>query len=122
MILGALQFRRGGRLLLDAPQFRDDDVDELADRLVGTPGVDRHRAGVTVRAETAEDRVGKSALLADVLEQPGTHRSAENRVQDVARIARVMVLPVAGRPEADMTLLEILVANDDRGQIGRAHV
>ena len=76
------------------------------------PGVDRDVAGVAIRAQAAEHRIGQPALLADVLEQPRAHRAAEHGVQDVADVAVVVVLRVAVRAEADVALLELLGADD----------
>ena len=112
MILGAPQLGVRERLVLQPAQLGDHDVDQLADRVVGAPGVNRHRAGVAVGAQAAEHRVGQPALLADVLEQPRAHRAAEHGVQHVARIAVLVVLLVAAGAEADVALLELLVADE----------
>ena len=81
--------------------------------LVGAAGVDRQRPGVAIRAEPAEHGVRQPALLADVLEQPRAHRAAEHRIQHVAGVAIVVILRIAARAEADVALLELLVADQD---------
>ena len=87
-------------------------LDDFADRFVGAAGVDGDVAGVAIRAEAAEHRVGQPALLADVLEQPRAHRPAEHRVQDVADVAVVVVLRIAVGAETDVALLELLGPDD----------
>ena len=77
-------------------------------------GIDRQRSRVAIRAEPAEHRVGQAALLPDILEEPRAHRAAEQRVQDVAHVPVVVLLRVAGRPHADVALLQFLCANDER--------
>ena len=95
MILGAAQLGVRHRRLLQPAQLLDAQIDDLGHRLVGAAGVDRDVAGVAIGAQAAEHRVGQAALLADVLEQPRAHRSAEHGVQDVADVAIVVALRIA---------------------------
>src|SRR4029079_7208932 len=58
------------------------------------------------------------ALLADVLEQARAHRAAEHRVQHVTGEALVVALREGRRAQADVALLEILLADDDAAPFG----
>ncbi len=62
--------------------------------------------------------------FADVLEQTGAHASAEQRVQDVGRVALLVRDGVRGDADADLHLLErLLVAQvDARKSLGRGRV
>ena len=51
----------------------------------------------------------QAALLAHVLKQPRAHRTAEQRVEHVARIPIVVLLRIAADAQAEVTLLELLV-------------
>src|SRR5690606_15892138 len=75
--------------------------------------VDGEGPGVAIGAEAAEDRVREAPLLADVLEQPRAHRSAEQRIEHVAGEAVLVVLRVAADTEAHVALLELLVPDED---------
>ena len=120
MILGPLQLGVRHRRKLDALQLLDAEIDHLADGLIRAACVDGERAGVAIRAETAEHRVGQPALLAHVLKQSRAHRSAEQRVQHVAGITVVVILGIAADAEAHVALLELLVADQDpRHHLGR---
>src|SRR5207244_230440 len=65
------------------------------------------------RAETTEHRIGEPALLPHVLKQPRAHRTAEQRVQHVARIPIVVVLRIAAGADADVALLELFAADEN---------
>src|SRR5262245_54155635 len=99
------------RLILHTPKLGDDDVDELPDCIVSASGVDRHRAGVAIRTETAEHRVREAPLFTDVLEQARAHRTAQHRIHHIAGITILVILPIARRAETDMALLEFLVSD-----------
>ena len=111
MVLRPTKFGIGDALVLDPAQFGHHHVDELADGIVGAPGVDRQRARITIGAQTAEHRVGEAPLLAHVLKQARTHRPAEDSVEHVAAIPVVVILAIATRAQTDVTLFEILRAN-----------
>ena len=113
MIFRALQLGIGHRHRFDTAQFLDDQVDHLSNRFVRTAGVDGERARVAVGTEAAEHRIGEAALFADVLEQPRAHRATEQRIQHVARIASVVILRIAADTDAEVTLFELFVANQD---------
>src|SRR5439155_16883084 len=98
----------------------DDDVDQLANRVVRADGVNRQRPRVAVRAQATEHRVGEPALLTNGLKETRAHRTTEHRVQHVARIAVLVILLVAAGAEADVTLFELLVADDDARLDARA--
>ena len=101
------------RRLLDAAQLFDDEVDHFADHFVRAARVNRERPGVAVRAQPAEHGVGQAAFLTHVLEEPRAHRSAEHRVQHVARIAVVVILRVAAGAETEVALLQLFVADEN---------
>ena len=113
--MAAPKLRRGNQRLFDAAQLLDDEIDDLADRFVRAPRVDRERAGVAIGAQAAEYRIGQSTLLANVLKQPRAHRAAEQRIEHVAGIPIVVVLRIAAGAEAQVALLELLVANQNIG-------
>jgi hypothetical protein len=113
MVLRSLEFGRGQRLVLEPAQLAHHDIDQLAGRLVRAAGVNRHRSRVAIRAQAAEDRVGETALFTNVLKQTRAHRPAKNRVEHVARVSILMILPVPARAEADVALLELLRADGD---------
>ena len=98
VVLRALQLAVGDRRLLDRPQLVDDEVHDFAHGLVGAAGVDRELAGVAIRAQSAEHRVGQAALLPHVLEEPRAHRAAEQRVEHVARVAVLVALRITRDP------------------------
>ena len=112
VILRALQLARRERLGFQAAQLADHDVDELRHGVVGAAGVDRGRASVAVGAQAGEHGVGQPALLADVLEQPRTHRAAEHGVERQGDVAVGIAVDEAGRAQTHVALLEVLGAQD----------
>src|SRR4030095_15384009 len=87
----------GRWLFLEAPELGDHDINELTDRIVGATGIHRNGSSVAIGAQTTEDRVSQTALLADILKQARAHRTAEHCVEHVARVAILLILPVSVR-------------------------
>src|SRR6185369_10131995 len=113
VILRSSQLRLREHFFLDPLQLNDNDVDELANRAVRATGINRQGTGVAIRAEATEYRIGKTALLTNILKKAGAHRSAKHGVEHIARIAVRMILLIAARSEADVTLFQLFVADDD---------
>ncbi len=97
---------------LDLTKLDNHQIDHLADRIVGAARINGQVAGIAIRAQTTEDRIRKPALFANVLKESRAHRPAQHGVEHVTRIPIVVVLRVAARAHADVTLLEVLVADN----------
>ncbi len=82
--------------------------------LGGAAGVHRKHSGVAVGRDAAEHGIGQTALLANRLEEPRTHRTAEDHVQQVGRVSVDVRLRKGRRADDDVALFELLDAFDLR--------
>src|SRR5713226_5040993 len=116
MVFGAAQLVIRNQILLQLPELLQDRLHHFSSRLRGRARVDGKAAGVAIGIELGEHRVGQTLPLADVLEEPRAHASAEQRVENVASEALLMRQWEGGDSETQLDLLErFLVAQSDPG-------
>ena len=115
MVLRPPQLLFQDEVVAEVPQLGDDEIDDLAHGVRVAAGVDGQRAAVVVGHHSAADGVGEPPPFADVLEEPRAHGPAEHDVQQVADIPIVVLLGVSVHPQADMALLDRLVAHGQPG-------
>src|SRR5580692_4258279 len=80
---GALEFFFRHRFGFEAAKLFHHRLNDFRGRCQRSAGVDRQASSITIWVEIAVDRVGQALTLTDVLEEPGTHASAEQGVENV---------------------------------------
>src|SRR5579872_7167168 len=83
---------------------------QVQDLLVGVragASVDAEVAAVLIGAAVGADRVGETALLPDLLEQPRAHVAAQHVIEDGEGEPLRVVLAVTGVPKAEVRLLDV---------------
>src|SRR5262249_37816972 len=109
--LDARQLGRRQSLAGDARRLLPDALGHLADPGRAGPDVDPDVPRVTVRGQERVDAVRLSLPLADLLEEPRAHATAERRVEEMRGVAIVVRLRDAGRAEAEVHLLQVLLVD-----------
>src|SRR4029079_13661695 len=99
----------------DLADLLDADLNARREVLLAGADVDAEDAGVRVLRPEAVDRVRHPALLADLLEQAGRGRSAEDRVEQRGREATAVRARDARRTEAEVVLLRLLALEAEPG-------
>ncbi len=118
MILGAGKLFVADRRFLHGAKFLDSEVDHLADGFFRRPSVDGEHAGVGIRSELAENRVGEAFFFANVLEEARRHAAAEKIIENRGGEARLVAEGKRGDTDADMDLLEVALGFEMDGRLG----
>ena len=122
VVLGAPQLQLRHRPVFQATDLLHHEIDDLTHHVRVAAGVDGQGSRISIRAQVAAHRVGEPAFLPHVLEQARAHRAAKHGVEDVADVPVFVILRVAARSKADVTLLELLVSDQQLGHDGRRRV
>ena len=85
------------------------DVEALGEVLLARADVEADQAGVGVLRREAVDGVGHATLLADLLEEARRRGAAEDRVEQRRGEAPAVGARDAGRADADVVLLRVLL-------------
>src|ERR1035437_2147386 len=121
LVLGAFQLFVGDGIQFQLAKLVHDGLHDLGGRLPRRAGVHRQQPGIAEGIQFGENRIHQPLLLANILEEPRTHASAQQRIQDVRHIAPLVTDAVGRNAHANLPLLQrFLVAQDDAGMhLGR---
>ena len=114
MLLGPLQLALHEVPGRDLGHLLGGDLQAGGEVVLARAEAEADHAGVGVLGDEAVDRVGHAALLADLLEEPGGGRAAENRVEQGGGEAAPVGAGDARRGDADVVLLGLLALEAKR--------
>ena len=97
----------------DVSDLARQDVEALREVVLSRAHVHADLARLGVHGSEGVDVVGEAALLADLLEQPGRGRAAEDAVERRGCEAARIGTRDAGSADADVVLLRLLALEDE---------
>src|ERR1700747_3339240 len=109
MVLGAAQFFLAERLGAQVAEFVEYGMNQLRSVVEGSAGINRKRSGIPVGIQFAENRIGKSLALANILKEARGHASAENIVEHGDGEAAATGHRQGRNAHADVDLLEVVL-------------
>ena len=115
--LARLELVVGDPVGVDRAELTADDLAGLLDVVLAGADVEADHAAVDVLLRVGADRVGEPLLLADLPEEAGGGRAAEDGVEDAERVAALVAAIDARAAEADVELLGVLLLEGDLGAV-----
>ena len=92
---------------MDALEFFQGEIDDLLIGIFARSCIDDKQAGVDVGREVRINRVRQSAVLTDLLEEPGAHAPPQDRIECIGCEPKRVFVFQPFRAEADMNLFEV---------------
>lgn len=105
VIPGSLQFGGIGWLIPESAQLAHHQGERLRQIAGVEPGGNDEISGILEKAGAAVNGVGEAAILADDLEETGTHILAEDRIQQPQSITSLVVSGARANSQRQLSLL-----------------
>ena len=115
LLFCGFQFPVSEGIVLEAVELLQDEIDDLLKGIFARSRIDDKQSRIDEGWKIGVNGVGQAPVLADLLKEPGTHASPQDRIEHVGSKPKGMIVLKSLRAKAEMDLLQIPLPDIGRG-------